>query len=349
MKKLVTLFATILAMTPVAFAGSLNLDTRVDYQSINYNTEVGQPNYSHFYFKTGRLDYKGKVNDDLSFRVRWAFNKDSSGKSVRENTFSAVELGYITQKMSDVFSLSVGKYNTEFGGWEGATSSPDLYLTSEFYTGKGVNGSNLADTTLNASDLRYMTGAKAQFTFADQNIWLMTANADKDEVDGAGKFQQNYTMNGLAWKGGFLDKALNFAASYHMMNRSENDKYAFMAAGIKWDAKPIYASLDYLVSAHETTGTDNLTSIVGKLAYTGMENWIPRLEVTSSEEKQEIGVNQTTKFMGYGAVLEYVPSTENVFRYHAAYNMTTEEPPTGNNKERTEFVVGARLMADFLK
>lgn len=347
MKKLLLTTMAVSAMTTSAFAGSLNLDARVDYNSTTYNDEAGVPNFSKFYFKTGRLDYGGKFNDELSFRVRWAYTKDQV-PSLRDSTPKGVELAYLTHKMSDMFSLSFGKYNTEFGGFEGATSGADLYLTSEFYTHKGADSKALSGTNLGTNDLLYMTGAKAAFNFEGQNVYLMAANAEKDVTDGT-NFNQNYGLMGLVYKGAFMEKALQFIASYHMLKASEDDKNNFYAVGVKWDSNPIMASVDYLISEHETTGKDTLTSIVGKLAYTGFENWVPRLELTSSEEKREIGATETNKFMGYGAVVEYVPKKEDTFRYHIAYNMIKEEPDAGDNIEKTEIVVGTRLLADFLK
>ncbi|MFS4458536.1 porin [Bdellovibrio sp. HCB2-146] len=350
MKKLLLTTLAISAMTTSAFAGSLNLDARVDYNSTTFDADTASadaPSFSKFYFKTGRLDYAGKLNDEVSFRVRWAYTKDQV-PSLRDATPKGIELAYLTHKMSDLFSISFGKYNTEFGGFEGATSGADLYLTSEFYTQKGANSRNLDGTTLGTTDLLYMTGAKAAFTFEGQTVFLMAADAEKDVTIG-GELAQNYGLMGLVYKGAFMEKALQFMASYHILNASEDDKNNFYAVGVKWDSAPIMASLDYLMSEHETTAKDTVTSIVGKLAYTGFENWIPRLEVISSEEKREIGTAETNKFMSYGAVVEYVPKKEDTFRYHIAYNTTTEDHETLGDISRQEIVVGTRLLADFLK
>ncbi|MNT96871.1 hypothetical protein D3C72_2390670 [compost metagenome] len=77
-----------------------------------------------------------------------------------------------------------------------------------------------------------------------------------------------------------------------------------------------------------------------------MENWTPRLEITSSESEV---ATVKDKFMGYGLVAEYAPKKEETFRYHIAVNQVTEMPDAGDDITRTEVLVGTRLLADFLK
>lgn len=349
MKKFLIAAVATTAMTSAAQAGSLNLDMRADYNSTTY-TDSSQTDFTKFYFKTGRLDYQGKAGEDLSFRARLAFNKGAvPAKS--DSTQPAVELAYVTHKMTDFFALSAGKFNTEFGGFEGATSGADLYLTSQFYTGRGPDG-GLDSQVFGTSDLLYMTGVKATVSFADQNIHLMATNEKMSETEAS--FDQNQSMYGAVWRGSFLDKAFMTNLSYHMMNGpADKDSNQFIAAGVMWNAKPIMFAVDYLMSEFKEDASgdkDAVTSIVAKFAYTGWEQWTPRLEFISSEEKIEIGGAETNKFMGYGVVVEYRPYTDINFRYHLAYNNVTEQLDAGGDDPNSqEIVLGARLMADFLK
>ena len=137
-----------------------------------------------------------------------------------------------------------------------------------------------------------------------------------------------------------------------MNGPAADDRHQFMAAGVMWNSSPIAATVDYLVADFKDDASGNkdmTTSIVGKLAYTGWEQWVPRLEITSTEEKREIGGDVTNKFFGYGAVVEYRPYNDANFRYHIAYNNIKESPETGDDVTKQEVVVGARLLADFLK
>ncbi|MGE9744951.1 porin [Bdellovibrio bacteriovorus] len=349
MKKFLIAALATTTMTSAAQAGTLNLDLRADYNSTTYD-ESSQPDVSKFYFKTGRLDYMGKATEDLSFRVRLAFNK--SATQLVDSAQTAVEYAFLTHKMSDVFALSVGRFNTEFGGFEGATSGADLYLTSQFYTGRGPDGA-LGGANLGTSDLLYMTGAKGTFTFGGHNVYLMMTNESDNATAVGPTSTQNTTMAGAVWRGAWTeDKALMTNLSYHTMNGpSDGDKHQFMTAGVMWNAKPAMVSVDYLMSEAKLDAgeKDTVTSIVAKFAYTGWEQWTPRLEFQTSEEKLEIGGEATNKFVGYGAVLEYKPYTDTNFRYHLAYANVKEEPEAGDDITSQEVVLGARLMADFLK
>lgn len=343
-----SIIALILSTASISFAGSLNLDMRADYSSTNYEDST-QVDSNRFYLKTGRLDYNAKVFEDISFRVRWAFNKDATPLKT-DSAQKSLELAYLTHKLSDNFSLTLGRLNTEFGGFEGMNGSPDLYLTSEFYTQTGPNGA-LAGENLGTGALLYMTGLKATYTTDDHVFHLIATNESNDEV--AAPMDQDSPMMGVVWRGNFFEKGLGTTLSYHTQKGpNSDDRHQFIAAGLMWKGTDFMAVADYLVSTfkQDASGdTDSVTSIVGKVAYLGWEQWMPRLEITSSEEKREIATAEKNKFFGVGAVVEYYPYKEKNFNYHVAYNTVEMKPETGDRVTRQELVVGTRLLADFLK
>lgn len=350
---MMTLAAT--ALTATAHAGSLSLDLRADYNSSTYDKSTIADS-TRYYFKTGRLDYQGKALEDLSFRVRLAFNKNATTQAT-DNGQTSLEYAYLTHKMSEMFSLSVGKINSEIGGFEGATSGADLYLTSTFYTrspltASGLTTGSLSPNVLGTTNLLYMTGVKGTFSFEGQVIHILATDETADGSAGPAA-TQNGSLYGIDWKGAFLDKALNFNVSYHTMGGpTKDDRHQFVAAGVMWNSNPVVVTAEYLMAEYKQdtpSAKDTTTSIVAKAAYTGWEQWTPRLEVVSTEEKMEIGASATHKIMGYGAVLEYKPYTDTNFRYHMAYSYQKESPETGDDITKQEVVVGARLLADFLK
>lgn len=360
MKKiLVTTLLT--TLSSISFAGSLNVDMRVDYNSSNY-TDSAVSDFSKFYFKTGRLDYQNSVNEALSYRVRLAFNKDAT--TGVDTTQTALEYGYLTNKLSNDFSVTIGKLNSDVGGFEGATSGADLYLLSQHYSLKGPNGdldSRAAKSTtpgnnVSTSDLLYLTGAKATYSFSDQTISLLATNETGIAAANGSTADQNTSLLGLIWRGSFQEKTLMTNLSYHTMaGANSDDRHALSAAGVQWNQKPYNVQVDYLMNEFKEGSTgkkDTVTSIVTKFSYTGFEQWIPRLEIQSSEEKLNVDTTATNKFLGYGLVAEYKPVAETNFRYHVAVNHTQEKFDAALNKSDSslqEIVVGARLMADILK
>lgn len=371
MKKILMTGLAALTFSTVAHAGSLHLDFRVDANGTNYNDEAkdvfGLSDSSRIYFKTGRLDYKGTLNEQISYRVRWAFTKNAN-VAAKDSTVTGVELAYLTHKMSDLFSLTIGKFNSEIGGFEAATSGADLYLTSENYTRSALTRAPAGGaTSLNDATnlgLLYQTGVKGTFSFSGQDIHIVvTDNASDDSVNtwaGSGSSTsatstQNRGLYGVVWKGSFLNKSLSPVVSYFELspqNKSADSKNTLASAGLKFDFEPISAYVEYHISDFKDGATDDkdtLSSIVAKIAYTGWEEWVPRLEFFSSEDKREIGGSTKDKYLGYGAVVEYIPKKSETFRYHAAVNMVDEDREGSDNVTKTEFILGARLMADFLK
>lgn len=374
MKRFLIAFAVLSATTGAYAANSLEYDFRGDMQSYDYNTAANKPGYTRFYLKTGRLQYKGSVNDRFSYVLRLGFYKPSAdavtgggttpANSKRDSLNSSVEYAYITDKMSDMFALTLGKFNTEIGGFEGATSSADLYLTSPYYNHAAVNSANTGNTLSGSNygineggqrNLLYMTGVKGTLTFAEtQNLMLVAVNNISDSADAAGNFNQDRGMMGVIWKGGFLEKTLTGLLSYHEVSpqgatADKGNKHTFASAGVKYDSDWI-GSLEYSTTTYKdgaTSNKDMVSAGVVKLGYK-LEQWTPRLEFYTAEEKTEIAASATNKFTGYGAVVEYKPTAENV-RYHVAYMSITAKPETGDDQTRSEIVVGARLLGDFLK
>lgn len=368
MKKMILGSLATIALSTTAHAGSINLDFRGDMNSSSYNDAAkaaiaGLGDSSRFYLKTGRIDYKGAVNEDLTFRVRIAFTK-STAVINRDTTQTAVEFAYLTHKLSDSFSLSMGRLSSEIGGFETATSGADLYMTSENYARSILarGASNNAGTL----SMLYVTGVKATFSAWGQDLHIIAAdNMASDPVaTGTTTSVQNRGFLGAAWKGSFLEKQIGTSLNYFEMSPQNgagaqaggSNKSSFMNAGVRYNGEaielPFVISADYHLNTYKQDSSgneDKLSSIVAKFAYTGMEQWIPRLEYFTSEDKRAIGTATTDKYDGFGAVVEYIPKKENTFRYHIAYNSTTMKPEVGDDMTKQEIIVGTRLLADFLK
>lgn len=361
MKKIFISALALSTAATVAQAGPLNLDLRADYSATTY-TDAALPDSNRFYLRTGRVDYQGKAFEDVSFRVRLSFTKSATPNGT-DSMQPAAEFAYLSHKLSDMLSLTIGKMNTDVGGFEGNTSGSDLYLLStnyNKYTGQATAAGfpSAPAAYYGTSDMLYMTGAKLTMTFAEgtNSVQLMGMNQKNDETAATSAMDQNGLLMGLVYKGSFMDKALNFIASYHTSEGAVVDsKYQWMAAGVMWNADPIAISVDYLLNDEKndtgTTGKNELSSVVVKFAYTGMEQWIPRLDFFSSKRKDELSATAVdTDWTGYGAVLEYRPYNDKNFRYHLAYNNIKESPEGATDDIiKHEVIVGTRFLGDFLK
>lgn len=369
--KLLALFG-LLALSTAAHANTLDYDFRGDWTSLDYNdaaiNNASAPTVqdnTRFYLRVGRLQYKGNLNDRFSYVGRLAFNKASTDTGVnnakRDQLNASVEYAFITDKMSDMFSLTLGKFYTEIGGIEGATSGADLYSVSPNYSHVGTKtllGKNIGVNEGGSKNILYMAGAKGIFTFAEtQNVILVAANnIGADPVDSNGAFNQNRGLMGVIWRGGFMDKTLTGTLSYHEASPqtatgNKDDKDTFISAGLKYESNWV-GSIEYNTTEYKDGASgnkDTLWSGILKVGYK-WDQWTPRLEFITSEEKSEIAALGTTKVGVIGAILEYKPTAENV-RYHIALASTTQKPPSGGGDDMTrmDITLGARLYGDFLK
>ncbi len=370
---LTTLVTT--ALGCAAFAGSLSLDSRADIENTNYNDAAraaGTTNvntgavtcaagsdcnhdFTRFNLQTLRLDGKGNFTDATSFRLRFRLNSGANlgTTNARDSLNSAIDFGYIQHNLMDGLSLQMGKFGTDIGGIEGMTSGADLYFTSQAYNEE--------------QSLRYATGLKAIYAFADQEISAMVVNETVDaDANGAtaGGFNQTRNAAGIVYKGAFMDKTLSPVLSYHEDNLQPtattgtasfiDKKNTFAAIGFKYDWAPIFVEVDYHYNTYKNRTimdeTDKTNTVAGTLGYR-MENFVAKLKAESSESEVFSAASTSTKpkYNGYQAAVEYLPTNDKNFRYHVAYVSRDTKPETGDTQTTQSVFVGTRLFADFLK
>jgi hypothetical protein len=382
MKKQILTTLVTTAFGCAAFAGSWSLDSRADLESTTYNdaakaaatTDVNtltpncaagsdcNSNYTRFNLQTLRLDGKGNFTDATSFRLRFRLNNGASlaTTNARDSLNSAIDFAYIQHNLMDGLSLQLGKFGTDIGGIEGMTSGADLYLTSQAYNEE--------------TSLRYATGIKAIYTFADQEISAMvmneSVNADANGATGGSGpgagFNQTRNAAGIVYKGSFMDKTLSPVLSYHEDNLQPTTttaatntsfidrKNSFAAVGLKYDWAPIFVEVDYHYNTYKNRSimdeTDKTSTVAGTIGYR-MENFVAKLKAEGSETEIFSAASTSTKpkYNGYQAAVEYLPTNDKNFRYHVAYVSRDTKPETGDTQTTQSVFVGTRLFADFLK
>lgn len=372
--------------TAQANAGSINLDMRSDLLSQTYNdaalvggTGTGVSNY-RFNIQTGRLVYKGSLNEKTSFAARIRFAaKDQTAMDKRDNTNTTLDWANVAYNFSDMIKFTMGKMGSEIGGFEGGTAGPDVYFASEAYGGGGYLGTTQLTNPANGLKLNgftnalYFTGAKLSFMFdAANTLSVMAGDLDGKVGRSAAATSdvpatQNKSMFGLAYNGSFMDKTLAVIASYHTETLAPDTTATFSALGLGYTIGPVLIQADYLMNTSSiVTGTtpntlnpkDVLTSAVVKVVYAIDPTLSAQLKVVSSTEMFDASaltgvsaVSATNKYMDYGAAIEWKPKAEDAFRYHVAYNSRNEtlDLSGADTRQLNEVIVGMRVNADFLK
>jgi hypothetical protein len=355
------------------FAGTLNFDFRGDYRSLGYNTDAATPSFNGFNIKTGRLDYQGKYNEDVSFRLRFGLNKDGTNASNTNdaNLQKTVEYAYFGHKLADNLTLSVGRFNSDIGGFEGITAGSDLYMVSAGYAGSALPYSSAAvtaptsiggTTAQNATSATkmtatgtylYITGARLVYKMDNQEVALMAANPVV--YDSA----QSRLMEGVVYKGAFMDKSLNLIASYHTSGvgvSGKDDNLTFMALGATYLFANNMVGIDMLSNGYKhtvatSTATETSSTMNVTYAYKGMDTVTPMLKYSSTIETPDsaTSANKTT-VTGMSAVVECKPTKDNNFRYFVAYSSMSNKVDTATTTpSSTELLVGMRVNADLLK
>lgn len=357
-------------MVSAAQAGSMSLDTRIDHSSVDVNdaavtkAAASHADYSKLYFRVARLDFQGALNQETTTTYRVRFNllgaATAPTATIRDGASNQLQIGYVAHKMGDL-TLTMGKFVSEIGGFEGISNGSDMYLQSEYYAGT-FNGVSTNTNLLYSAAWLHVSGARLEYALAPtQSLALSVLNPLADHKNASSAFAESAMGYGVVYKGSFMDKALAVMGSYHVNpglaasgGDSTDNKNTFMTVGLKYTMNPVVVQLDYNTQeAKYAAGksSDKITSIVGKVAYTGIEQWTPRIEFHQSQIDAQAGTSD--KYTGMGLVAEYKPRNENNFRYHVAYNTVTGSGDTSykasGDVTRTEIIVGTRLMADFLK
>lgn len=203
----------IICISSAAQAQKLGVDLRLDYRNTEYSAaaeEDGQRDYYKFYLQTARLNLSDTLFEDVSYRIRWRISGKNQGNVTRRDaTNSGLDMAYVTTHLTPDFTLTVGKFLTEVGGYEGAISGPEIYVLSEANAGTSYlnRGVHLTGADANV----YYTGAKITYVQPTQYLAFHVANNNTavgrnenwatdagDSLDN-GAFDQDRSMVGLVY------------------------------------------------------------------------------------------------------------------------------------------------------
>lgn len=350
-----------------AFAGSVSYDFRFDNYSRDYDQETntrGTPDSITLELSRARLDFKGKADEVLEYRLRFRFDKATDPINKRDKVSPFVDLAYLTHNVSEVLQVTMGKFGSDIGGFE-AASSADRYALS-------ANWSSANTPTMSATIFLYYTGAKLEYKMGESLLGFHIANQEPVDNTVGGKIQQNSTLTALVWKGQLTDY-WKTQWSYHTVAVApyglpaaaptlvyDKGSLSFLSLGNRFSAEGFVFDLDYLLNNYKDSSeaanfsgagaSNNMSTVVLALAYsTGALT--PKFEYSSSASKLKASATANeseTTIDSTGLAFEYRPAGTNGFRYHTAY--ATKSAKVGTSSEKTtELLLGARFTGDFLK
>ncbi len=354
------LMSALVVLTATTASAALKLSGRIDLDNTSYNDKyLGSP-ATTFKARAQKMALiaDGKINDQTMYALELEFAgaAQASAGGNRSGLNNGVKAAYVTHMPAENVGLTLGKFFSDIGGWEGQPSSADMYITSQYQgMAPDYNGVKLA--------------------WSNDMMSVALHYAHKDDSP-AGQYENTGALAGLVYTGWFMEKALGVMASYHAgkvdekvavgVPASEKDiTENFATVGVKYDAQPVVVSLDVNMYALENAIMGSYVADASKTALTSLVlgagynlgNLTPKLQVSSEvadykpSEATALNPNVKTTTTKIGLALEYKPVAESDFRYHVAYTTANAKTDISGSEAQIEnhFIIGARFSADVLK
>ena len=189
--------------------------------SFDVNNNDGEFQNAKFNMRQLRIEAKGKINDTFSFRWRQRLNRSNSPApdGIDNMPASSIDVAGIGVKVSDKFSMFLGKQCAAYGGIEFDLNPIEIYEYSD-----------MVDYMSN-----FLTGANFQFQLNPSHQLqlqvLDSRSASMSDMYGEGYAQSKvplvYTVN---WNGNF-GGIFSTRWSYSLMSQAEGYQSHYFALG----------------------------------------------------------------------------------------------------------------------
>ena len=335
---------TILAAVALTTSSAMALDTvmglkgRFDYtHSETENTPGGKDSEGKLTTSFLRLVTEGKINETVTAKLTLDFQPAPATDNGLSNL---VDEAFLTKSFGNGLSVIVGKQAVLNGGHENEYSVRDLYTTS-------AHNDQIVDN---------ITGVTAGYAMAGQNVYLQYLQ--QTDAAQAPAFSDKKVV-GIAYYGSFMDKMIEPVISYHKQGTIRAGQYdTFSAVGLRVNVAQFTVEADYLMLEQEklsAAGDAELNSIVALVRY-NHENFKPFAKfIKEDAEKGFAGIiagADESERTAFELGLEYFPTKDEDFRYHAVYTNSESEltKPTPSSKvEEQKIYVGIAFNYNILK
>jgi hypothetical protein len=277
-----------------------------------------------------RIESKGNVNEWLSYRWRQRLNRPNNGSGMIDNLPTAIDIAGIGVKLSDKFSLFLGKQCANYGGFEFDANPIEIYeysdmieYMSNFLTGINIGYDFMPGQQINFQVLNSLNGSFSEMYHFDP-VLMATLNVE------ASKLPMVYTLN---WNGNF-NNIFKTRWSASLMSQAKGKNLYYFALGNELTLGKFNMYLDFMYSndaidrggiiteirgyelGHNVYNTSYM-SLVTKLNYRFANKWnvfVKGMYETASvtEESELVAEGKYRTSLGYLAGLEYYPMESNL-------------------------------------
>ena len=230
--------------------------------SFDVNQGDGEFQNAKFNMRQLRIEAKGNINDTFSFRWRQRLNRNNSPApaGIDNMPASSIDVAGIGVKVSDQFSMFLGKQCAAYGGIEFDLNPIEIYEYSD-----------MVDYMSN-----FLTGANFQFQLAPahqlQLQILDSRSASMSDMYGDGYEQSKvpllYTVN---WNGSF-GGVFNTRWSYSLMSQAKGYQSHYIALGNELNLDKFNAFFDVMYMREGIDREGIVSGIVGNNSAGGHQN-----------------------------------------------------------------------------
>ena len=277
-----------------------------------------------------RIESKGNVNEWLSYRWRQRLNRPNNGGDNIDNLPTSIDIAGIGVKLSDKFSLFLGKQCAAYGGFEFDANPIEIYeysdmieYMSNFMTGINIGYDFMPGQQINFQVLNSLNGPFTSMYHFDP-VLMATLNVE------ASKLPMVYTLN---WNGNF-NNVFKTRWSASLMSQAKDKNLYYIALGNELTLGKFNMYLDFMYSndaidrggiiteirgfelGHNVYNTSYM-SLVTKLNYRVADKWnvfVKGMYETASvtEESILVAKGKYRTSLGYLGGIEYYPMESNL-------------------------------------
>ena len=309
-----------------------------------------------------RIESKGNVNEWLSYRWRQRLNRPNNGGDNIDNLPTSIDIAGIGVKLSDKFSLFLGKQCAAYGGFEFDANPIEIYeysdmieYMSNFMTGVNIGYDFMPGQQINFQVLNSLNGPFSEMYHFDP-VLMATLNVE------ASKLPMVYTLN---WNGNF-NNVFKTRWSASLMSQAKEKNLYYIALGNELTLGKFNMYLDFMYSndaidrggiiteirgyelGHNVYNTSYM-SLVTKLNYRVADKWnvfVKGMYETASvtEESILVAKGKYRTSLGYLGGIEYYPMESNLHFFltyvgrHYIYEEIADKADYSTNRVSLGFI-----------
>ena len=221
--------------------------------------------YGKFNMRQLRIEAKGNVNEWLSYRWRQRLNRPNNGGDNIDNLPTSIDIAGIGVKLSDKFSLFLGKQCAAYGGFEFDANPIEIYeysdmieYMSNFLTGINIGYDFAKGHQLNFQILNSLNGDFYSM-YGKFNPVIGCFGESLEAIPS--NLPLVYTLN---WNGNF-GNIYKTRWSASLMSQAEGKNLYYFALGNELTFGKFNMYLDFMYSNDAIDRSGIMTSIVGPL------------------------------------------------------------------------------------